>query len=242
MSAKDKKNRRFNAVEFKLDGIPDEEIKTLKAGIRRTALGIDIVLKTDKQQIQTNFVTGYQRPPTIKKPGFNFKHASKIIDTSYTSVEQNILNYDWLIAIDTNTIIIKNTKVHVGIVAEITDMTLENGKFIHPKIRYETHFAFQGEFDKPELINWKNTIKYIVGSESYNSSLKIGLIVDSELGSIQDFNQRKRTIIDDFFLPNNFHLLYASADTKNDSVLNQAIAFCDKSATQFLEAFRRNCH
>lgn len=62
---------------------------------------------------------------------------------------------------------------------------------------------------------------------------QIGIVVDSELGHIKEFNSRERYIIDSFYLPQNFKLIYASAD-KNDTVLNWAIKQCDIAAGEIL--------
>jgi len=72
----------------------------------------------------------------------------------------------------------------------------------------------------------------IVLDKGYNPSLLIGIVVDSEQDYIEAYNKRLKPIIDDFYLPENFELMYASADASNDTILNQAITYCDKTATQ----------
>lgn len=227
------KKPRFNGVKFSLDGIPVDELKTLQFGVRQTGLGIEIAIRTDQRQIHTDFITGYQRP---NKPGF--KRTNTVTNTTLTSVEQNIINFDWLMAIDTNTSVILEKKVHFGFAVEIVSMTQQGLKFINPEFRYAAHFTFSGDYEKPELMNWKQFIEFVIKDAGYTPEKKIGIIVDSELGNIQAYNKREIPIIDNFFLPRNFQLLYASADAQNDSVFNQAIAYCDKSATEILNEMK----
>ena len=231
---KPEKKPRFNAVKFSLDGISPEELKTLQFGVRHTGLGIEIAVKTDQRQIHTDFITGYQR---ANKPGF--KETNTVTNTTLTSVEQNIISYDWLMAIDTNTNVILGRKVHLGLAVEIVAMTQQGLKFVDPQFRYATHFTFSGDYEKPELMNWKQLIEFVIEDAGYTPEIKIGIIVDSELGNIQAYNKREMPIIGDFFLPANFQLMYASADAQNDSVFNQAIAFCDKTATYLLEELKK---
>lgn len=39
----------------------------------------------------------------------------------------------------------------------------------------------------------------------------------------------------DLYLPKNFTLVYASADKKNDSILNSMISQCDQEASRILK-------
>lgn len=69
-----------------------------------------------------------------------------------------------------------------------------------------------------------------------NPNIQIGIITDHGLGNIEKINSREMPIISgtQTFLPNNFTLIYASADKKNDSILNHLIGVCDKRASELL--------
>jgi hypothetical protein len=231
-----KKKPRFNAVEFKLDGIPDEELKTLKAKFVNNGFGFEIEVSTDNHIIPTNFVSGYRRE---HKPGFNLKKTNKITNTTKIGVEQNVEKLDWLTVIDTNSVSVKDEQIHLGMVGEIERILLEGNKFVKVQVRYVTRFIIRGQCDKPELENWKNLIEYILKDKGYNPNLLIGIVVDSEQDNIEAYNKRLKPIINDFYLPNNFELFYASADAQNDSILNQAISFCDKLSTEHINEFKK---
>lgn len=64
------------------------------------------------------------------------------------------------------------------------------------------------------------------------------MIVDCDLENIEMYNARKLKIRNDKFLPENFTLLYASADI-SDSIFNKMIRFCDKEATRLLDKIEK---
>jgi hypothetical protein len=65
----------------------------------------------------------------------------------------------------------------------------------------------------------------------------VGIIVDSELNRLTEFRQ---PLIEGFFLPANFELLYASAERGTEEyIANAAIANCDRIATRLLARLRR---
>lgn len=71
---------------------------------------------------------------------------------------------------------------------------------------------------------------------AYSPDHYFGIIVDSDFGSLSAINNRTIPILDDFYLPENIQLIYASSDKKNDTFLNEAISFCDKIAKQVLDS------
>lgn len=73
----------------------------------------------------------------------------------------------------------------------------------------------------------------------FNSSLRVGLVVDSDLGKIEAYNQRTEPIHGNFYLPNNFWLIYASADASSNHLFHRMIRLCDREATLQLEAFTK---
>ena len=55
----------------------------------------------------------------------------------------------------------------------------------------------------------------IMANPEYDETNKIGMVVDSDLGNIPDFNSREKPIINDFYLPFGFELIYVLI--RNDS-------------------------
>jgi len=84
-----------------------------------------------------------------------------------------------------------------------------------------------------EKIGWIELIKMIVND---HSEQKISIVTDHDLGNIDKYNSRELPLIENthLFLPPNIKLVYASADKKNDSIVNQLISICDKEASKKL--------
>jgi hypothetical protein len=68
---------------------------------------------------------------------------------------------------------------------------------------------------------------------------KIGVIVDSDLGNLNDYNQRMKPICDNYFLPAEFELIFAS-DKVTDNIFNRMIATCHKLSSIMLEKIEKD--
>lgn len=87
----------------------------------------------------------------------------------------------------------------------------------------------------PELYGWRKFIEFIMRLDGYEPLKRYALIVDSELGDIEFFNSRKKPIHADFFLPDNWDLIYASSDVGKENILNKVIACSDKTSNKVIE-------
>lgn len=227
-----KKKSRFVGLQFSLDDVPKEELENLKIGVRFNGKGFEAIIRTDRRDISTDSVKGYRR---VSKPGFNLKKTNFITNTRQMEILPNLDSFDTIMAIDTNSYSIQKFDFtsHVGVAAQVLT-TIENGQPIkHAKIIKV--FTNNGKLEKPENYNWKNLIEFIREHRNYLVTKKYGIIVDSDLGNIPNYNSRKAPIIDDFYLPQNFQLIYASSDAANDEITNQVIAFCDKISKKMLD-------
>ena len=79
-----------------------------------------------------------------------------------------------------------------------------------------------------ELETWKVVVEHL--QTIIPADKKVGIIVDSELGLLSLYNNQDEPIVDDWYLPGNYQLLYATAD-KSDDWCNKLIRICDKTAT-----------
>ncbi|WP_374556028.1 hypothetical protein [Aquitalea pelogenes] len=120
---------------------------------------------------------------------------------------------------------------------------------VHISLKYSGNSIWEtGEFTRlpvaisiatesnPEPFAWRRLIEYLSPKIPGN----IAIVVDSELGSIPLYNSRSKPICDDFTLPPNTQLIYASSDRDLSSPLNKAISICDSDATKILEIISRN--
>lgn len=87
----------------------------------------------------------------------------------------------------------------------------------------------------PERYGWMRMIDALLRYEGFNSHWSYGVVVDSELGSLQRINAREEPIVADFFIRDNISLIYASADAGKENLLNKLIRATDGVAKKSLE-------
>lgn len=227
-----KKNPRFKGITFKLDGISESELKSLQFNIINNGTGIELGVKTDAQDISKDFVTGYRRD---KGDGFNLKQTGRVSNTGITNVIENLDRFDYVLAIDTNSKQINGNWTHVGAVCELVRNLSECQTKINFCVRDITLFVLKTNHVKPENENWKNLIAYFRNDTGYRKEKRVGIVIDSDLGNLEKYNNKEKPIVGAFYLPDNFELIYASADAQNDSVINKAISYCDKQAAEYIK-------
>lgn len=147
----------------------------------------------------------------------------------YENASNVLKNYEYLCAIDTNTRKINGRTLSVSIIC--IGRWYDEGEYT--KFSFDPHL-YMDIFDdkhKPELFAWCEFIKLIVKGENNDGDGTFGVIVDSELGDIPNMNNRSIPIYEEYYLPEKFSLVYASAD-KSDTVQNKIIKKCDQLATE----------
>lgn len=133
--------------------------------------------------------------------------------------------YDRIFAVDTNTVRLDGEDISVTCCVRADIDFVENAW--NARIEPIDALVVSKPQIKPELIGWIDVISRI----NTNLSLKIGLVVDSELGNIPEYNLRKIPIADGIFLPQNVELVYASSDHDKNVPFNFLIAKCDSDAS-----------
>jgi hypothetical protein len=107
--------------------------------------------------------------------------------------------------------------------------------------RMRFHFAptnaieIRGVRGDPERIGWAETVRGLLANPQFARHERVGLIVDAHLDALDDINARKQAIVGDFFLPNNFTLIYASSDAGMENVTNRLIARADNEAKKLFK-------
>ena len=101
-----------------------------------------------------------------------------------------------------------------------------------------------GYEDSAELVALYELIRFFqMGNMLHDFNDKKALfIIDHNLDSINDYNSQRLSLLKnnkDSLVPPNVHLMYAKADTNNDSIFNQIIADCDKWANQLKNPEKR---
>jgi hypothetical protein len=140
------------------------------------------------------------------------------------------LRYDRMFVIDTNT---KN-----GVACCVACMTSfaadDEGQVVVDNCELFYRGLSENPSDDPEMEAMSALVDRIQGQEWYDPSLRIGVVTDSSLGKHAAINRRELPFWRNRFLPARWDILYASADKKNDSILNKMINACDAEATEML--------
>jgi hypothetical protein len=147
----------------------------------------------------------------------------------------HLTRYNWIFAIDTNTRIILNKSISVSCVLGGRAVCLpeQDGPASYeysfvPVLYYE----FWDQVGKPETLAWEFLIKDLVNDPTACKEDMVAIIVDSELGKLQSINDRSVSPPSTPELPNNYYLIYASADAQ-DFVINKLFRHCDRMARNF---------
>lgn len=148
-----------------------------------------------------------------------------------TNVGSWVMNFDVIFAIDTNTEKYKDIYISAGAVCQGTIVkeskdsgTINSGQWLI------FDWYHRGNTNM-ETKTWVETIKII--QLAFSSDTRIGIVIDSELGNLEDYNNRKIPLRDNFYLPENFIMMYASAD-RTDEWCNGMIRQCDDIAKKRL--------
>lgn len=148
--------------------------------------------------------------------------------------DESLQKFDVIYAIDTNT---KATSSKLLSVAGITVCIIEH---VEDGVLDTWHKPFRAlEFwnikDHPENVAWMTVIQFLTQDPTYDPSSKIGIIVDSDLGNLPAYNARSMPIYSDFYLPENFELIYASAEVgQEEFFINYLISISEDMAKSLL--------
>jgi len=177
------------------------------------------------------FEVGYDRDKKNKVINKIVVDPNKVSVNPYVSLKR----FDFIYAIDTNTKVVNNKVISVS---SIILCTLEFGKGDILNIQYEfkPSLEFWNIKHHPENVAWMKLIQTIIQIPTYDPNWKIGIVVDSDLGNLPAYNARTIPIYSDFYLPENFELMYASAEVgTSDHLVNSLIGLCEHMAKFILK-------
>lgn len=157
-------------------------------------------------------------------------------------LEQLKKQFDYLIAIDTNTI--KNPERTQGCrisvcVSSAIAHSLNSLPEDFQSIPVAAYLIVDpGPTVNAEPLGWHLNISRLATIPAL-SSKRIGVIVDSELGLLPAINARKSPYYGEHMLPVNMTLIYASSD-KPEIFINQMIKHCDSMAELGIAEFKKS--
>lgn len=146
-------------------------------------------------------------------------------------------NYDFLCAIDTNTRSINGQLVSAVGVLHFWEGQTAPG--ISEQWDFEVPFCWEFvglKVEKAENFGWLAAWEELTHRGLISPSVRVGMVVDSDLGNLLAYNARSKPFFENRTLPGNVTLIYASADTGGESLLNRALKIADSAASQVLDA------
>ena len=150
---------------------------------------------------------------------------------SLNDINSILLNYARILDMDTNT----KDNISVTAIAQCFSQKTETG--FRGTIVITCNKWDSSPFPKPEIQAWAVVIDEIMLQRPVKSrSERIAIIVDSELDSLPAYNAQQKPLTSNLYLPSNFSLIYASADSGSEFLANKLIKLCDKHAAKILNA------
>ena len=151
--------------------------------------------------------------------------------------------FDLIIAMDTNTKVIAGERISAAgivhcVLQRIPDPDREG---------YYASFPWQGTMLfrncpsslSPEKFAWITEMRRLNDNEPLRASKKFAVVTDHDLDNHTSFNARKASIFGDFYLPDNFTLMYGRGDGPNENLLNHLVKQCDKESSTLLETIEQ---
>lgn len=148
-------------------------------------------------------------------------------------------DFDYICAVDTNTKKVQNRPISVTAIVHVKPQNIVGPEEISQFWNIDVPLAIEFQDIKvsnPENMRWLAAFEQLISIGKISTNQRIGMIVDSDLGNLNDYNHQRKPVFQNFLLPPNLTLIYASADTGKDSILNQALSIADSIATQTIFA------
>jgi hypothetical protein len=149
-------------------------------------------------------------------------------------------NFEFVVAVDTNTRTIQGKQVSVtGVVtAKHTMLPGPNGLVEYWKFDVPFCIEFIGVKTKPENLGWATALEQLYLKGLIATTTKTGMVVESDLGNIPAYNSRKLEIVPGTMLPESVQLVYASSDAGKENIVNRILAVADSVSSQSLAAIQ----
>lgn len=213
---------------------------TTKGEVTEISLSFDAKrgdVEFDTEMINIYAETTYERP---KKQ----KVVSRVPLTEKIQFEINEAiwnNFDYIFAIDTNTRNINGYRISVSGVIQCQKIFIIDNVGI-PYRNWHFSAPFCMEFidikSKPENVGWMMLIQRIPFSFRNILNKQVGIVVDCDLGSLNEYNLRSRPIYEGYLLPEKIKLIYGSSDVGSDLFPNQMLRKANKISADCLKALK----
>ncbi|HMG51099.1 MAG TPA: hypothetical protein VK597_10890 [Inquilinus sp.] len=216
------KKKRSEWVYFRTEG----EVSSIEIVHNKNDNSITVVTPTEFIYTEASYDRKKGPKALNRVPGYG---PSSVFDP-----DEAVSHFTQLVAIDTNTKEINGVKVSVtgvviaaGVIDEDSDRALA---YLAPFC-----IKFSASEFPPEKIGWADGLSELYRRNLVSTKNPVGLIVDSFMDDLISINNRIISIIDNFYLPRNVSMIYASSDAGKEYIPNKLIALADRVATETLD-------
>jgi len=235
---KSKTKERYQRLKYNVENVSFQKVQVIIYSDTTTELGIKL-LNENGEEIKTTLseMQGYyERENKTDKILFS----QPVADNKYIrDINRELVKYDAILVIDTSYEMIENTKMAFTSMMIFWKLSGENDNFNY-KLSSQVIEWDATPVDKPENLMYAEVIENVrVQNNKYNQSPKIAVIVDSDLDNISYFNGRTKPIFENYYLPEKFHMFYASSDSGNENFQNKLLRICDNEAKNALFEYKR---
>lgn len=155
--------------------------------------------------------------------------SSSATKDAWFSTNHQLLSYDHLIAIDTNTNKVNGSSVSITAAYHLVPKS-RNSDGVICRSRIIAMIECWNVTVKPENLGWWQILQALE-DHPLEYAGKIGLIVDSDLGNHQAFNARTIPIIAGYYLPSNVTIIYGSDKGGGEHLSTKMIKYCHDLAS-----------
>lgn len=234
--SKKKIKERYQRVKFNFGNVLTKRAKIVIYSDETTELGLKLI----DENFEEVEVTMYEIEGYYEKENKSDKiiYRLPIIDNQYIKdINIELIKYDAILTIDTSYELIANTKIAFTSIMIFTKVSDDNN-YIYQQV--PTVLKWDATMvDKPENLMYAHVIENIrLHNIKHNQNPKMAVIIDSDLENISFFNDRTKPIYEDYYLPEQFYLFYASSDTGSENLQNKLFKMCDNEAKKALQRYK----
>jgi len=225
---KSERKKRSEHIAATLEGDATELLVTINAGTG------EVHFEHEMTNVYSEI--SYERP---KGPKVLSRIPQSDPAISFDTVPALAKNFDFLCAVDTNERLIQSKRVCVVAVVTFRALVIPGASELKTSWRFEVPLALEyvgiDSRHKAETFGWMAAHEHLIQLGIVDNRQRIGMVVDSELGNLKDFNSRTKPVDGPDFLPEGVTLIYASADVGKENIINRAIAVADSVSTKCLD-------
>lgn len=155
-----------------------------------------------------------------------------------TNVDKGLAEFDVILVVDTSYDPYLDPKMAFTSIMILNRVNIEDSEFHYLR----RSFLLESDLtsiEKPENFMYCFAIELLRDHhKGLNETPKIAVIIDSDLDKIPSYNAGTRPIFNNYFLPQNFSLLYAR--DRGKYFQNKLLKLCDNEAKKALEEYRKS--